>query len=494
MDNPSILIVDDDRHFRKTLCDIFRIKGYIPLEAETGTSALELIEASLPLVALIDIKLTDMSGLDVLKQCRLSPLPPECILLTGYASQGSAIEAINSGAYSYVQKPCDIEQLLVIIRRAIEKREAEFALRESEEKYRTLVQAVPDLITTIDAAGIILFINRPFSGCSVEELVGTCFYAMLPAEQQEQFTALVAHVFASKQPVTYEHMGKGPAGDDVWYSTCAAPIQRESLVIAITLIARDITERKQAEQTLRDLNAQLEDRVKKRTEKLEEVNQTLNDFAYIVSHDLKAPLRGIARLSEWLVQDYGQAFDADGTQMIELLRSRVLRMNKLIDGILRYSRAGRRLETVESIELNRLVKDVVDSIIPSEQAQIAIDRDLPMILGDPIRLEQVFQNLLSNAVKFMDKPEGKIAIRCEDKGAYWIFSVADNGPGIDVAHHERVFQIFQTLVSDEDQQNTGIGLALVKKIIELHGGRVWIESQLGSGSTFYFTVPKHEVP
>ena len=486
-----ILIVDDDRDFRKTLSDILRLHGYDPLEAENGVSALEMVEKASPMVAVIDIKLPDMSGVDVLRTCRLQAFSPECILLTGYASQRSAIDAVNSGAYSYVQKPYDIEYLLVTIQRAIEKRQAGYDLRESEEKYRTLVQTIPDLITTIDKEGIIQFINHAFPERSIEELIGTCFYDYLPVNQQGPMKAEVEQVFAQQSFITYEHMIQSGADPETWFTTCAAPIHRDGEVVAVTLIARDISERKRAELQLQQLNSELEERVKKRTETLEETNNALNDFAYSVSHDLKAPLRGIARLTEWFAQDYGHLFDAKGTQLLELLRTRVLRMDKLIGGILRYSRAGRQLETVHAIELKRLIRECADSVVPSEKITLTLDRHFPLISGDPIRLQQVFQNLLSNAVKFLDKPEGQIAIRCREEGDNWVFSIADNGPGIERRHHERIFQIFQTLGSDQQQQNTGIGLTLVKKIVELHGGRIWLESEPGSGTTFYFTLPKN---
>ena len=490
MNTLPILIVDDDCDFRKTLSDILRLKGYDPLEAESGVSALEMFERASPMVVVIDIKLPDMSGVDVLRTCRLQTFPPECILLTGYASQSSAIEAVNSGAYSYVQKPFDIEHLLVTIHRAIEKHQADCALRESEEKYRTLVQTIPDLITTIDKEGSIQYINHPFPERSIEELVGTCFYDYLPVTQQEQMKTAVEQVFAHKSFITYEHVIQSDADTEKWFTTCAAPIQQDGQVVAVTLIARDISERKQAEHRLQHLNAELEERVKKRTERLEETNKALNDFAYSVSHDLKAPLRGIARLAEWLIHDYGHTIDVKGTQMLDLLRSRVLRMDSLIEGILRYSRAGRQLETVPEIDLNRLIRECVDSVVPSDRIQLTIARNLPVISGDPIRLQQVFQNLLSNAVKFIDTSEGQIAIRFQEEGESWLFSIADNGPGIERRHYDRVFQIFQTLETNKQQRNTGIGLALVKKIVELHGGRIWLESEPGSGSTFYFTLPK----
>lgn len=167
-------------------------------------------------------------------------------------------------------------------------------------------------------------------------------------------------------------------------------------------------------------------------------------------------------------------------------------MDALIDGILEYSRIGRILGETTRIDLNGLLPEVVDMLAPPPHIHVRIATDLPIIDADRFRLTQVFQNLIGNAIKFMDKPEGHIAVDVEETGDYWTFRVSDNGPGIDKKYHEKIFQIFQTLVPRDMQENTGVGLALVKKIVEFHGGTVWVESAVGQGSTFFFTLPKSE--
>ena len=255
-------------------------------------------------------------------------------------------------------------------------------------------------------------------------------------------------------------------------------------------INKDITERKQAEEEIRQLNEGLEQRVTQRTAELEAANRELKDFAYIVSHDLKAPLRGINQIAQWLEQDYGDTFDTDGEKMLTLLMDRVHRMDRLIDGILQYSRVGRLQENAGSIDLNELLGNVIDTIAPPRHIHIRVTTELPVVTGDPTRLSQVFQNLLSNAVKFMDKPDGDIRIACRDDEHVWSFSVADNGPGIEQEHYERIFHIFETLQFRDTHESTGIGLSVVKKIIELYGGKIWVESTIGKGATFFFTLPK----
>jgi signal transduction histidine kinase len=261
-------------------------------------------------------------------------------------------------------------------------------------------------------------------------------------------------------------------------------------MVSLIEYVKDITERKRAEDEIRKLNAELEQRVQQRTTELEAANKELKDFAYVVSHDLKAPLRGISQLSQWLVQDYGDAFDEEGKKMVNLLINRVKRMDGLIDGILEFSRIGRIVGKNVEMRLDHLVREVIDSMALPNRIQILIETELPVIIGDKTRITEVFQNLIDNAVKFMDKPDGKIAIRCADEASWWTFSVADNGPGIDKKYHEKIFQLFQTLEPRDVRESTGVGLSLVKKIIAFYGGKIWVESMPGKGSTFSFTLPK----
>ena len=246
--------------------------------------------------------------------------------------------------------------------------------------------------------------------------------------------------------------------------------------------------------TIRDLQKRLQDAnqsLQQRTDELEATNKELRNFAYIVSHDLKAPLRGISQLSTWLIQDYGEALPQEGKELLDLLINRVKRMDRLIDGILAYSRAGRPSETGEDIDLNLLLSEIVKSLMPPASIQVIYDNSLPMLNGNTTQIAQVFQNLLSNAIKFMDKPEGRIRVGCAEDGEYWRFWIADNGPGIEAQHHERIFQIFQTLRgASGESENSGVGLSIVKKVIETHGGTIWVESAPGEGSTFWFTLPK----
>jgi len=244
----------------------------------------------------------------------------------------------------------------------------------------------------------------------------------------------------------------------------------------------DISERKQAEEKQARL-----------VEELEDANQELKDFAHIVSHDLKAPLCGIRTVAEWISADYADKLDEKGREQLGMLMERVERMYKLIDGVLAYSRVGRLKEKRIQVNLNELVRSIIDSLAVRENISIVVENELPVLECEETRITQVFQNLMSNAVKYMDKPEGQIRISCIEENGHWKFGVADNGPGIEEKDFERIFKIFQTASQHKTAESTGIGLSIVKKIVDLYGGKIWVESKVGEGSTFFFTLPKREV-
>ena len=223
---------------------------------------------------------------------------------------------------------------------------------------------------------------------------------------------------------------------------------------------------------------------------VEAANRELADFAYVVSHDLKAPLRAIDSLAKWLATDYEDKFDDEGREQLNLLLGRVRRMHDLIDGILQYSRAGRVREEVVEVDLVELVSSAIDMVSPPSHVRVVVETPLPTIVIERTRIAQVFQNLLSNAVKFVDKPAGLVRVGCTEEDGFWKFYVSDNGPGIEAKDWQRVFLLFETLRPRDRSDSTGVGLAVVKKAVELYGGRVWVESRLGEGSTFYFTLPR----
>ncbi|MCF7792814.1 MAG: GHKL domain-containing protein [Candidatus Cloacimonetes bacterium] len=243
-------------------------------------------------------------------------------------------------------------------------------------------------------------------------------------------------------------------------------------------------------QTLFMLSHKHEKELEKAMVKIESINTELKDFAYIVSHDLKAPLRGINSLATWLVSDYEDKFDEDGKEQLNLLKSRVKRMDRLINGVLEYSRIGRLHEEHVELDLSKTVPDIIDLLAPPKNMNIEIVNVLPTVKLEKTRIKQIFQNLLSNALKYIDKPKGEIKIGCEDNAEFWKFSVSDNGPGIAEKDYDKIFKIFHMLQPRDQNNSTGVGLTVIKKIVEMYGGKVWLNSKLGEGTTFYFTLPK----
>ncbi len=223
---------------------------------------------------------------------------------------------------------------------------------------------------------------------------------------------------------------------------------------------------------------------------LEKTNRELDKFASIVSHDLKAPLRAIGNLTGWIEEDAGDLLTGDIKANFEMIKQRVKRMDELIEAILAYSKADRVQTDEEMVDVDKLVKDSVDFISLPEHVKVNIRTKLPVVSSDRTRLSQVFSNLIDNAIKYNDKQEKVVDITAIEQMDGWIFSVKDNGPGIEELYHEKIFIIFQTLSRRDEVESTGVGLAIVKKLIEDQGGKIWVESSLGSGSDFKFFWPK----
>ncbi|MCD6734514.1 MAG: ATP-binding protein [Burkholderiaceae bacterium] len=260
------------------------------------------------------------------------------------------------------------------------------------------------------------------------------------------------------------------------------------LLYILRLILRQIAARQEA---FRDL-AQSQARQVELVHELKSANEELASFAYVASHDLKAPLRAIASLAQWISADQAPKFDDEGREQMTLLLGRVKRMDRLIDGILEYSRVGRVKEARRRVDLNALVAETVDLLAPPANVSVEVG-PLPTLVIERTRAQQVFQNLIGNALQYLDKPQGRIRVDCRADGGDWHFRVEDNGPGIEERHFDRIFQMFQSLTARDKKESTGIGLTLVKKIVEMHGGRIWVESKMGAGSTFHFTLARSAV-
>jgi len=353
------------------------------------------------------------------------------------------------------------------------------------EIYQLVVETAPNAMIMVNKEGKVTLVNQQAEslfGYTREELLGQTIEMLVPERFRSKHPGYRNSFFADPKARTMgagrDLFGLKKDGTELPIEIGLNPIETPEGLFTLASII-DITERKRAEEKQAEL-----------LKAVERSNRELNEFAYAVSHDLKAPLRGIASLAEWIGTDYSKKIGEEGRKQFGLLSSRVKRMDNLIDGILHYSRIERAREKKEAVDTNELLREVIDLLAPPEHITLRIERPLPTLVFERAHLHQLFQNLLSNAIRFMDKSKGEIKVNCVGEGAYWKFSIQDNGAGIDKKYHERIFRLFETLAAHDETESTGIGLALVKKIVERAGGKVWVESQLGQGSTFFFTLPR----
>ncbi|PYR76664.1 MAG: hypothetical protein DMF86_11645 [Acidobacteria bacterium] len=301
--------------------------------------------------------------------------------------------------------------------------------------------------------------------------------------------AALRNVVADGEPRQLEYRLRTANGRVLWMRDAMRPvIAPDGGTAAVQGVMIDVTARKEIDARLRERAEELT----RLATALERSNKELDAFAYAASHDLRAPLRGIANLAQWIEEDMHGSLTEGTREMLALMRSRMHRMEALIDGILEYSRAGRVHHRPDKVSVGRLVRDVVDLLAP-ESATVWIQSGLPDVLTERLPLQQVFHNLIGNALKHGG--EGvQVDVRARDADAFWEFRVEDDGPGIAPEFHDRVWGIFQTLEPRDKVEGAGIGLSLVKKLVESQGGRVWIESMAGAGATFAFLWRKTASP
>jgi PAS domain S-box-containing protein len=395
---------------------------------------------------------------------------------------------------------------IVAMRDVTELKKIEQDLWESEARFlETFTHAAVGMaIVALD--GSWLEVNPALCqiiGYSEAELQTTNFQAITYPEDLDGDLAKVEQLLSgqiSSYQMEKRYIHK--QGNLIWMNLSVSLVkdQHDQPLYFVALI-ENINERKQAEQALAKLNEQLETRVQQRTAELQQVNnlllgtteqlkksnRELEQFAYITSHDLKAPLRAIANLSEWIEEDLEDKLNDDTRHNMNLLRGRVYRLENLINGLLDYSRVGRIKSKPQVVDVAKILGEIIDLLYVPADLTIEIQGNMPILNTELIPLQQVFHNLISNAIKHSERDQGKITISAKEQDDFYEFTVADNGKGIDPKYHDRIFTIFQTLEARDTKESTGIGLAIVKKAVETQGGKIWVQSQLGEGAVFRFT-------
>ena len=362
---------------------------------------------------------------------------------------------------------------------------------DTERRFVQLLESAPDALVIVDRQGQIELINRQTErmfGYGREELLGRPVEILIPRRYHARHVEHRADY--SMSPRT-RPMGSGlelygvrKDGGEFPVEISLSPLETEEGMLVSAAI-RDVTEQRKSQDQLRHY-----------AEQLQQSNLDLQQFAYVASHDLQEPLRTIATFCDLLHQHYGGKLDAEGDQWLMFVIDGARRMQALVQALLAYARLESRVQTWEDVSCDQIHDDAVTNLRSAiVEAGGEVTRDaLPIVRGDASQLAQLFQNLLSNALKFRGSQPVKIHVSAAEQEGVHVFSVRDNGLGIDPRHHERVFELFKRLHPADRYPGAGMGLSLCRKVVLRHGGRIWVESELGRGSTFYFTIPVEGAP
>lgn len=385
----------------------------------------------------------------------------------------------------------------VSIRDVTERKLAQEALQSAMQYNRSLIEASLDPLVTIDSQGRISDANAATelaTGVTRSRLIGTDFssYFTEPARARWGYETAFQVGFVRDFPLDIRH-ADGMQMPVLYNASVFRNTKSE--VVGIFAAARDITRKKAAEAEALRAKEELE----RRAEELERSNQELEDFAYIASHDLKEPLRGIHNYSAFLLEDYQDRLEDDGKAKLRALMDLTRRLEALTDDLLHYSRVGQTKLAIQETDIGALVRDVVatmESSLAERGGAVVVAPDMPVVRCDPTRVGEVFRNLIVNGAKYNDRPDKMVEVgwrQMPEHGPGPVFFVKDNGIGIRERHFDKIFKIFKRLHGrDRYGGGTGSGLTIARKIVERHGGQIWVESEVGVGSSFFFSIGKGE--
>ncbi|MDO6470649.1 PAS domain S-box protein [Maribacter sp. 1_MG-2023] len=354
-------------------------------------------------------------------------------------------------------------------------------LENQREKYSSIIANMNLGLVEVDNKDVIQMVNQSFctmSGFEKEELIGKVASNVVKFKDGDIIETKNQNRLNGKSESYEVEVIDKNKNIKHWLISGAPRYNDTGAIIGSIGIHLDITDQKQ-----------LEIQKEKLLSELENSNQGLQEYAHIVSHDLKSPLRSISALATWLSDDYKDVLDEGGRQNLELMQEKVASMDKLIHGILEYSTANSSALDDSKVDLNEVINDIGETIFIPEHVKLVIPETLPIIMADRIKVHQVFQNIIGNAVVHIEREVGLVEVLYKDDGEFWQFTVSDNGVGIPEEYHKKIFDIFQSIGNNE--RSTGIGLSIVKKIVDRYQGSVWVDSVVGEGTQFHFTIKKN---
>ncbi len=487
----KILLVDDNHQNLLALEAVLDHPDHALVKATSGREALRYLLSDDFAAILLDVKMPEMDGFETasLIRSRKRSQHTPILFLTAYKGEEQLARGYDLGAVDFLFKPIVPEILrskvtaFVQLSRKSELLERQTGvLRRAEQKFRALLEAAPDAMVITGPTGHIDLVNS-----RAQRL----FDLKRDQLRDEVITCLVPEW---SEGLTGGHIdnlhGVRPNGDRFPIEVTCSPLETTEGKITIFAI-RDITDRKRAESQIRELNLLLEQKVRERTAELTRSNDDLAQFAYVASHDLKEPLRTISIFAEVLEQEHGNSLDSHAREGLTYILSGVRRMHELIDDLLAYSQVESRESNMKPVDLNAVVTEALFNLhgmIQESGAEVTCDT-LPLVTGDRVQLTQLLQNLVGNSIKYRSKEPPKIHVYSTAESSEEVISVRDNGIGIDPRYAESVFKLFKRLHVREEYPGNGVGLAICRRIVERHGGRIWVESSGGAGSTFRFTIP-----